>query len=150
MISRFWDELFKLRDQYKENHQFTAWNAVGKVEEILQNAYDDGLQFKSHIRDKRPESKLEELVLSIPDINVYYDNLDKTYWYELDNRHFDYPEEVIEWLITCRTNLESDVMVQCKSDVLAYMSKLIKETAPLKVIEKRQTRKVIGDRDEQD
>lgn len=149
MIHRFWEELFKIRDEYKAQGNWTAYNAVGKVKEALQNAYDDGLQFKSRIRGKKPVGKTEELVLSIPDIRVYKDNMDSTYFYELDNRHFDEPEEVIEWLIKVRSGLEADVMSQCKSDILAYIQKLVEDVAPARVIQKRTPYKVIeGGEDE--
>lgn len=143
MINKFWEELFILRDNLKDSHQFTAWNAVGKVEKTLQNVYDDGLKFASVIADKKPDSKVEELVLSIPDIKVYLDNTDHTYFYELDRRHFDYPEEVIEWLITFRTKVETDVMTACKMDMLNAIKTLIENVSQTDVMKRRTVKHVI-------
>lgn len=151
MISRFWETLFDLRDKLQAEHRFTAWNAVGDVENLLQQAYDDGMEFSSKIVDKKPDGKLEELVLSIPDIAVFYDTLDKTYFYELDNRHFDYPEEVIEYVISFRKMQQTQAMQKVKNEVLEFVKDMLTDLNYAEVLRKSSPKKVTmvkGEKDE--
>lgn len=151
MISRFWETLFDLRDKLQSEHRFTAWNAVGDVENLLQQAYDDGMEFSSKIVDKKPDGKLEELVLSIPDIAVFYDKTDKTYFYELDNRHFDYPEEVIEYVISFRKMQQTQAMQKAKNEVLEFVKDMLTDLNYAEVLRKSSPKTVTmvkGEKDE--
>lgn len=52
----------------------------------------------------KPRNALEEVVISIPGIEVFRDPTDKQIFYEMDGRHYDKPVEVLKELINYRQN----------------------------------------------
>lgn len=151
MIARFWDMLFDYADEAKARGDKRAYEICHEIEDLLQKAYDEGLKHSNVIKTHKPKSKVEELVMSIPDIKVFKDKNDGEIWYELEieNRgnetmRFDYPEEVLRYIIDNRTRKISDSMTQEKSMILAYISKRIVEIRNAQdVLEKNGQKKVI-------
>ena len=136
MIGKFWECLFSYADKMKAENRLIELNVVRRIEQMLLEAYDAGLANAVVIKDKKPKNKLEELVLSIPDIVVYYDKNDHSYMYELDaycddgnmhdGHHFDTPEEVIQYLIKVRNVERKHAIGQAKADVYKYIARQIR------------------------
>ena len=149
MIAKFWDELFEYADRVRETGDEKKLEAVREIEEILQKAYDDGMKHSSVIKGRKAQSKCEELVLSIPDIAVYKDQTDGMIWYELEvepfyYRRFDLPEEVLAYIIDCRTNAQLQGMGQERELLLEYISKRLRELRFRKdVLERNGNKKVL-------
>lgn len=134
MLGKFWDALFDYADNAKAEGDKRKYEICHEIQDILQKAYDDGLKHSNVIKTHKPKGKCEELVMSIPDIKVFKDKDDGELWYELEieNRgyetmRFDYPEEVLRYIIDNRTRRISESMTQEKNMILAYISKRIVE-----------------------
>ena len=135
MIGKFWDALFDYADEAKAKGDMTRYEICHEIEDILQKAYDDGLKHSNVIKSHKPEGKVEELVMSIPDIVVYKDKNDGQIWYELqceindeyDTIRFDYPEEVIARIIDYRTNKLRASMREEKKLLLMYIANRIEK-----------------------
>lgn len=107
MIGRFWDKLFKLADYYKQHDMKREYKAISKVQDILQDCYDSGNEKAKVVNKIRMKnamllSPIERKLISIDDLMVYTDKHDGDYFYELDKRHFDYLEEIVDHLIHIR------------------------------------------------
>lgn len=132
MIGKFWDVLFDYADQAKANGDNARYTICHEIQDLLQDVYDTSLKYSSVIKSRTPQSKCEELVLSIPDIVVYKDPDDGQIWYSLlirgrdyEYRRFDYPEEVLDYIIKNRTKNINDSMVNEKQMLLEYISNRI-------------------------
>ena len=102
MIGRIWEELFRYADDLKAREEWEKYAAVREIEDRLLEIWDDAEHFKTRT-EKEPQNKIEEIVLSIPGLEVFRDPRDKNIFYEMDGRHFDRPEEVIRALIRYRS-----------------------------------------------
>lgn len=134
MIGKFFDALFDYADKAKEEGDMRKYEICHEIEDLLQKAYDDGLKCSRVIKNHKPKGKVEELVMSIPDIKVYKDKNDGQIWYELDceynkydNARYDYPEEIIKKIIDYRTNRINALMGEEKELMLTYISKRLRE-----------------------
>ena len=151
MIGKFWDALFDYADEAKAKGDMTRYEICHEIEDILQKAYDDGLKYSNVIKSHKPEGKVEELVMSIPDIVVYKDKNDGQIWYELqceindeyDTIRFDYPEEVIARIIDYRTNKLRASMREEKKLLLMYIANRIEKIRSVEDVLKRNGKKKI-------
>jgi hypothetical protein len=151
MIGKFWDALFDYADKAKEEGDMRKYEICQEIEDLLQKAYDDGLKCSKVIKSHKPKTKVEELVMSIPDIKVYKDKNDGYIWYELsamngghETDRFDYPEEIIKKLIEYRTNRLNSSMGEEKELMLTYISKRLREIRNIKdVLEENGEKTVV-------
>lgn len=152
MIGKFWDALFDYADEAKANGDMTRYEICHEIEDLLQKAYDDGMSNSNVIKSHKPKGKVEELVMSIPDIKVYKDKTDGQIWYELDCEYgegherfrYDTPEEVIMRLIDYRTNKINSNMGEEKKLLLLYISKRLDELRCVEdVLKQNGTKRII-------
>lgn len=151
MIGKFWDALFDYADELKAEGKMVEYETVHHVEDLLQQAYDEGLKCSRVIKSHKPKTKVEELVMSIPDIRVYKDKDDGQIWYELDceyNKYdtmrYDYPEEVIKRIIAYRTSRINAFMGEEKELMLTYISKRLREVRNIRdVLEEKGEKTVV-------
>lgn len=151
MIGKFWEVLFDYADKAKAEGDRRKYEICHEIEDLLQQAYDDGMEFSSVIKGHKPKDKVEEMVLSIPDIKVYKDKNDGQIWYELESeyndyeiRRFDYPEEVIKQVIAYRTKRLESAMGKERDMLLTYISKRLTEIKMVReVLEKDGKKKVV-------
>lgn len=143
MIAKFWDEIFNLCDEYAEKKNYHDREIVRAVGEKLQKAYDDGIEFAKVIKNKKPENEAEKYVLSIPDIKVYHDNTDDTYFYDLDGKHFDSPEEVLKYMIEYRQLHQEKIVQDVRRETLEFIKRQLKEVQNKTVIENRRCETVV-------
>lgn len=152
MIGKFWDALFDYADEAKAKGDMTRYEICHEIEDILQKAYDDGLKHSNVIKSHKPQGKVEELVMSIPDIVVYKDKNDGEIWYELqcenndeyDTIRFDYPEEVIARIIDYRTNKLRASMGEEKRLLLMYIADRVEKVRSVRdVLEGNGNKKII-------
>jgi hypothetical protein len=132
MIGRFWDVLFDYADKARDEGDEIRYAICHEIEDLLQDVYDTSLKHSSVIKNRTPQSKCEELVLSIPDIVVYKDPDDGEVWYDLlvkgrdfEHKRFDYPEEVLSYIIKSRTRDMCESMNTEKQVLLQYISERI-------------------------
>lgn len=118
MIGRFWDKLFKLADYYKEHDMKREYKAISRVQDILQHCYDAGNDNAKLLKRIPVKNQLlnpiEQKILSINDLKIYQDRNDGEYFYELDKRHFDFIEEIVDHLIHIRH--QQKIQEQKRSD----------------------------------
>lgn len=152
MIGKFWDALFDYADKAKQGGDMRKYEICHEIEDLLQKAYDDGLKSSNVIKKHKPKGKVEELVMSIPDIVVYKDKSDGQIWYELqcefndeyDTIRFDYPEEVIARIIDYRTNKLRASMGEEKRLLLMYIADRIEKVRSVRdVLEVNGNKKII-------
>ena len=154
MIGKFWDALFDYADDAREKGDETRLKVCHEIQDLLQKAYDDGMEFSSVIKSRTPKTKLEKLVLSIPDIKVYKDPNDGQIWYELEcedpshtyKMRYDYPEEVLKRVIDYRTNKLTSSMSAEREKILIYLSKLIRDVKIVEDVMKEKGNKVVETR----
>ena len=127
MIDRFYIALTNYADYLKKKGDTEKLEAVRHCYDLLQRAYDEGNRAKQPVTSLKPKDEIEAFVLSIPDIIVYYDTTDRTYFYELDRQHFDFPREVMNHLIDFRNHQRQWLAGKAKADLLRYISQKIKE-----------------------
>lgn len=126
MIGRIWEYLFEYADELKERGDEQKLIAVREIEARIIKAWDEVEVFKIRI-DKKPKNKLEEIVFSIPGLEVYKDPKDKQIFYEMDGRHFDKPEEVIRELIRYRSAGRKKAMTQTKIEIYKLLHKQLEQ-----------------------
>ena len=127
MISKFWDALFDYADKAKAENDMVRYGIIHDVEDLLQEAYDRGMEGKKMVRDYQPKSGIPKMVSMIPDIEIYKDTQDGTMFYELDGKHFDYPEEVIKYLIDFRSGEAVKEMARYRARFLEAVKDSIDE-----------------------
>lgn len=139
MIGKFWEALFTYADKAKAEGNKEKLEIVHEIEEILQMTYDLGMSSSSVITDFKGRNDLERLVVSIPDVLVYYDKTDGSIWYELDyevttehggKRRFDSPQEVIKYLIDFRARKIANSMGAERKAAIEYMIDRLKSIKP--------------------
>ena len=145
MIAKFWEALFDYADKVKEEGDETRYEIVHEIEDILQKAYDGGMDNKTMVTDWNPGDKVGKLVGSIPDIEIYKDPNDGKMFWELDGRYFDYPEEVIKYLIEFRSNEAIREMGRFRGRFLAAIYDSIEDFGLVKALEGKK-RKIIEGR----
>lgn len=128
MIGRIWEELFRYADDLKARKEWEKYVVVREIEDMLLEIWDDAERFKTKI-EKEPQNKIEEIVLSIPGLEVFRDPRDKNIFYEMDGRHFDRPEEVIRALIRYRSAGRKKAMTQTKIEIYKHIHAHLKEMA---------------------
>lgn len=143
MIARFWDALFDYGDMLHEQGREDDHKVLEEVYDILQRVYDNGIKSQMVIKDKMPESKLEEFVLSIKDIIVYQDGQDFSYYYDLDGHHFDTPEEVMNYLVAQRLRLQVKAMNKARNEIFKFIEGKIDEISIPKVVGKSTPKTVV-------
>jgi hypothetical protein len=74
----------------------------------------------------KPRNALEEVVISIPGIEVFRDPTDKQIFYEMDGRHYDKPVEVLKELINYRQNGRKQAMRIVKNEAFRYIKNAVK------------------------
>lgn len=87
--------------------------------------HDDTEACKSRVKMK-PRNALEEVVISIPGIEVFRDPTDKQIFYEMDGRHYDKPVEVLNELINYRQNGRKQAMRIVKDEAFRYIKNAVK------------------------
>lgn len=134
MIASFFEAMFAYADDLKAQGKTAEYETVHHVEDLLQQAYDSGIQRSSVIKGRKGSGTMEKLVLSIPDILVYKDPTDGQIWYELEcderemeRKRFDYPEEVLRHVIDYRTHEISKNMGYERELFLRYVSQRIRD-----------------------
>lgn len=150
MIGRFWDVLFDYADEMKAKGDQKAYEVCHDIEDLLQKAYDEGLSCSNVIKNHKPKTKIEALVQSIPDIIVYKDKNDGQIWYELESEdrytrtRCDTPEEVLEKIISYRTNRLNNSMNEEKTLLLRYISRRLEELRNVReVLERDRAKEVV-------
>lgn len=153
MIGKFWDALFDYADDAREKGDETRLKICHEIQDLLQQAYDDGMSTSIVVKSRTPKTKVEKLALSIPDIKVYKDPNDGQIWYELecedrckDTMRYDYPEEVLKRVIDYRTNRLTSSMGAEREKVLIYLSKLIRDVRIVEDVMKDGGKKVVETR----
>lgn len=139
MIARFWDALFDYADKVKESGDTQAYKIVHDIEDILQKTYNDGMEYKCAVTDWKPKRQIDKLVGSIPDIEVYRDPADEKIFWELDGKYFDYPEEVIKYLIDFRTRKACKEVNKFKALFLQAVHESIKDFRAVDVLSQPRT-----------
>ena len=130
MIARFWDALFDYADKAKADGDQLRLDICHEIEDLLQKAYDDGMDNKTMITNYKPKNTLSKLVASIPDIEIYKDPTDGKMFWELDGKYFDYPEEVIKYLINLRSDATIRDMGRFKGTFLEAVLESIEDLKP--------------------
>ena len=104
MISKFFDELFDFADKTKEEKKSSSpeYKTVRQIIDLLQRVYDKGDSYSDDELTRKPTTKAEEIVFSIPGVVVYEDKQDGTLCYEIDHNHYDSAAEVITHIIDDR------------------------------------------------
>jgi len=151
MIGTFFDALFDYADEAKANGDMTRYEICHEIEDLLQKAYDDGMSNSNVIKSHKPKGKVEELVMSIPDILVYKDKKDGQIWYELecDDYHkatrmrFDSPEEVIKRVIDFRSNKIVATMGEAKELMITYCINMLRKIRVSEDVIKKNGNKTI-------
>lgn len=144
MIARFWDALFDYADEAKRNKDRTRYEICHEIQNLLQEAYDKGIERRSAIKDYKPGIRreklpaIERIVISIPDIEIYRDKNDAKYYFELDGRHFDYPEEVLFYLIDYRSNEAIKQIADFRATFLKAVQDSIEDLSPSKALKGKQ------------
>ena len=115
MISKFFDILFDFGDEAKEKYgkKSPEYLTVRKITDALQKVYDDGVRWNDSDLDRKPKSKAEAIAFGIKQIKVYEDMEDGDTCYEIDNKHFDSPTEVIEYILEDRAANYSAIKKLC-------------------------------------
>ena len=144
MIDRFYIGLLNYADHVKETGTPEQLETVRTIIDMLQKAYDDGLRAREPVTNKKPRDAFEAFVLTIPDIQVFYDPTDHSYFYELDYFHFDDPREVMNHLIDFRTNKRGWCAAKAKGDILRYIAKKIEEVDAKKDCNKNSDNRYIS------
>ena len=62
MISAFWEELFRLADQYKKEGKTLETRIVREIEEVLQRAYDRSLSMETPAASQTLSLPIQALV----------------------------------------------------------------------------------------
>ena len=135
MIAKFWEALFDYADKVKEEGDETRYEIVHEIEDILQKVYDEGMEGKTMVLGWNPGDKIGKLVGSIPDIEIYKDPNDGKMFWELDGHYFDYPEEVIKYLIDFRTNEGIREMGRFRGQFLAAIYDSVEDFGLLRALE---------------
>lgn len=116
MISKFWDEIFKLGDKYKKEHgrDSVEYTVLGEIKKTLMKVYDKGnadamkLEKALYTNDEPGRDLLE----AVDGIAFFKDRNDNDNFYEIDGAfHFDSTTEVLQYIVDERnrryTNLYS-------------------------------------------
>lgn len=143
MIAKFWDALFEYGDMLREQGREDDHKVIEDVDAILQRAYDNGLANARVIKGKVPVDRVEELILTIPDIVVYYDETDDSYFYDLDGHHFDHQDEVVKYLIDTRKSLQCEAMNKVKKELLEYVVDRLHSIKTNEVVGKKSPKTVV-------
>lgn len=125
MLGAMWDAIFSYADDLKERKEFEKLEAVKEVERLLIQAFDDTEACKARVKMK-PRNALEEVVISIPGIEVFRDPTDKQIFYEMDGRHYDKPVEVLKELVNYRQNGRKQAMSIVKNEAFRYIKNAVK------------------------
>lgn len=124
MINAIYDKLFAYGDKLQKEGKESDRAIVHECENLVHEAWTES--YNSAVRiNKEPADKVEEIVLSIPDIAVFRDKTDKTIFYELDDCHFDSAPEVLKYVIECRETYRKRAVASAKTDILKYIQKEI-------------------------
>lgn len=128
MIGLIYDKLFAYGDQLQEQGRLNERKIVHNCEMLVHQAWDESNTAKSVVLDRKPASEVEELVLSIPDIKVYKDTLDKErkIYYELDDQHFDSAFEVMKYVISTRDEYRRSTQSAARKELYEYICQMIK------------------------
>ncbi len=141
MIAKFWDALFAYGDMLREQGREADHKVIEDVYDILQKAYDNGVSAQVVIRDKTPSSPLEAFVLSIKDITVYQEG--NEFYYDLDGHHFDTPEEVMNYLVNCRYQLQLKAIAKVRREALEFMMSKLNNIEISNIVEKSSPKTVV-------
>lgn len=136
MVAKFFESLFDYADKVKVRGDKAAYAVVGDVINILKKTYDDSYKFTSYVAKKEAKDTLEALVLSIPGIVCYHDKADDSYFYDLDDLHFDTPEECIQHLIEIRNGVKDSVCAAYRKKIVEYIVDSVK-ALPVSNIDKK-------------
>lgn len=147
MLGAMWNAIFNYADELKERKEFDKLEAVKEVERLLIQAFDDTEECKARVRMK-PRNALEEVVISIPGIEVFRDPTDKQIFYEMDGRHYDKPVEVLKELINYRQNGRKQAMRIVKDEAFRYIKNAVKLLSVNTLDEEKS--KVVGRKDRPD
>lgn len=114
MVSKFFDKLFELADEAKERARDNnpkakyatseEYKTIKRVIDTLQNIYDEGIRFDDKHFDEKPKTSAEAIVFGIKQIKIFEDEQDGDICYEIDNKHFDSPTEVMDYILIDRAN----------------------------------------------
>ena len=131
MISAFWDALFAYADAQIAKNEQERLQAVREIEDILHKVWIDGEDCKQPLTEK-PDANAKEndiavLIRKIPGIKMFKDPQDKSIFYELDGWHFDYPQEVFQYLIECRGSLRSEAIRRARKEALEGIERLLRK-----------------------
>lgn len=110
MISAFWEELFRLADQYKKEGKTLETRIVREIEGMLQRAYDRSLAMETPARkDKRKAmNAIERLLMYVPDVKYLFDSTDNSYYFQYDGFRYNRPQEVLAELLKDRESLKNE------------------------------------------
>lgn len=110
MISAFWEELFRLADQYKKEGKTLETRIVREIEGMLQRVYDRSLAMETPARkDKRKAmNAIERLLMYVPDVEYLFDSTDNSYYFRYDGFRYNRPQEVLAELLKDRESLKNE------------------------------------------
>lgn len=140
MIARFWNALFDYGEECEKDSK--SYEIYQDICTILQRVYDNGNTNAVIVKGKEPVDKVEEMVLTIPDIMVFHDMTDDTYFYELDGKHFDSADEVIKYLIETRKKLQVQCMKDAQTNILNHIYQWVKKIDKAELIGKETPHRV--------
>lgn len=127
MVDMIMQKLFALGDKLKEEGRDEDRKVVHECERIISECFREAESVAVVVKNKKPKGIEEKYVLSIPDIQVYHDMTDDTYYYELDGMHFDKPAEVIKYLISYREKDKRSIRWETKMEFLRMTHKMIED-----------------------
>ena len=100
------DEAEKMRKQKKESLALKAELKRKTVQDCIRLVHDSfriSEEAKIPVKNAKPKNEAEKMIFMIPAIEIYSDAKDGSRYYELDNVHFDTPDEVFRYVITVRS-----------------------------------------------
>lgn len=139
MVDAIINKLCELGDKYKAEGRDNDRRIVQECQRIVSQCFFEAEAKAQRIAKYNPKSVEEAYVLTIPDIQIFHDQTDKTYYYELDGVHFDRPAEVIKYLITYREKDKKSIRWETKMEFLRMTHKMIEDmdlSSPQKQIRK--------------
>lgn len=109
MISKFWDELFRLGDEYRETYggDSVQYQVLTDIKNVLQDVYDTGNECAENVtdflNDESNRDKGRGIISQLSGLHAFNDKQDGREYYEIDGMlHFDTIAEVLEYIIEDR------------------------------------------------
>ena len=134
MVAQFFDTLFKLAEQYKNEEKkekdptlkklaHERYQNANFIIDILDAIWQKSERRKIELHEVMPLSVEDELILGINGLRIFKDDADGHIFYELERRHFDTEKEIISEVIR-QYNRDHDYIKRKKRSLVNGYSEL--------------------------